>query len=224
MCLDYNKIEIETIKRKIVGKVTDLSKTIFRIDPLLEDLPQVSRSASALQSIKISHGSWIEQSLKVFIRAIPGWESEINVKLSVKGKITEIDNIAYNSSTNTVVLWECKRQWETLDNDKVNIVSQRFKFLETHKTQLEAEILRNIGIKPKTIDMVVFNCWGKSKDWPKDVKEYTIYCRDEIGQLFGPCLWECIQFHKEYIIHTMSDLLGLEKNNNLEGNPFFKSL
>ena len=107
MCLDYNKVEIETIKRKIVGTLTELSKREFKIDPLFEASPKISIAASSMHSIKISHGTWIEESLKDFIRAVPNWGSEIKVKLSIKGKITEIDNIAYNTLTNSVVLWEC---------------------------------------------------------------------------------------------------------------------
>ena len=54
------------------------------------------------------------------------------------------------------------------------------------------------------------------------MKEYKIYCRDEIGDLFGPCIWECIEFHRDFIIQTMSDLFGLHKNNTLDNNPFYK--
>lgn len=221
MCLDYNKIEIETIRRKITEKVNDLNKKDFRTDPLLEASPDLSKLVKSIHSMAISHGTWIEESLRDFVRAIPDWQSEIKVRLSVKSKITEIDNIAYNSATGKVVLWECKRFWETLDGPAKLEVSDRFNFLEANKPQLEAELSKIIGKTPNAVDMVVFNCWGKERKWPKGMKTYKIYCRDEISDLFGPCIWECIEFHRDYITQTMSDLFGLQKNNTLDDNPFY---
>ena len=222
MCLDYNKIEMETIRRKITEKVYDLNKKDFRIDPLLEVAPDLSKLVKSIHSMAISHGTWIEESLRDFVRAIPDWQSEIKVRLSVKSKITEIDNIAYNSTSGKVVLWERKRFWDTLDNPAKVAVSDRFEFLEANKQLLETELSNIIGATPKSVDMVVFNCWGKDKKWPKGMKEYKIYCRDEISELFGPCIWECIEFHRDYITQTMSDVFGLNKKNNLDNNPFYK--
>jgi len=222
VCLDYNKIEMETIRRKITEKVYDLNKKDFRIDPLLEVAPDLSKLVKSIHSMAISHGTWIEESLRDFVRAIPDWQSEIKVRLSVKSKITEIDNIAYNSTSGKVVLWECKRFWDTLDDPAKVAVSDRFEFLEANKQLLETELSNIIGATPKSVDMVVFNCWGKDKKWPKGMKEYKIYCRDEISELFGPCIWECIEFHRDYITQTMSDVFGLNKKNNLDNNPFYK--
>jgi hypothetical protein len=167
MCLDYNKIEIETIRRKVTKKFNDLNKRDFRTDPLLEASPDLNKLVKSMHSMAISHGTWIEESLRDFVRAIPDWQSEIKVRLPVKSKITEIDNIAYNSATGKVVLWECKRFWETLDDPAKIEVSDRFDFLEAHKPQLEAELSKIIGAIPKAVDMVVFNCWGKDRTWPQ---------------------------------------------------------
>ena len=156
MCLDYNKIEIKTIRRKITEKVYDLNKKDFRIDPLLETSPDFSKLVKSMHSMAISNSTWIEESLRQFARAIPAWESEIKVRLSVKSKITEIDNIAYNSATGKVVLWECKRFWETLDVPAIKAVSDRFEFLEANKPQLETELSKIIGATPIAVDMVVF--------------------------------------------------------------------
>jgi hypothetical protein len=222
MCLDYNKIEMDEILREISEAIKKKQKTKYEVDPLLEGQPDLSRSMSILHGIKVSHGTWIEKSMADFIRAIPDWGSKIKVKLNIGGDVMEIDNIAYNQKSNKVIIWECKRRWETVDPVKRGLVHERFDKLVANKTTLDAELQKEFGIKPNSIDFFVFNCWGEDKSWPKGRTGYEIFCREELGKIFGSCLWDCLRFHRDYIAHAAVEYIGLDLGIKKQGNPFFE--
>lgn len=134
----------------------------------------------------------------------------------------EIDNIAYNQQSNKVIIWECKRKWETVDNIKRELVHERFDKLAANKTTLHAELQKEFGIKPNSIDFFVFNCWGKDKSWPKGYTGYEIFCREEFGKIFGSCLWDCLRFHRDYCAHAALEYIGLDLGIKKQGNPFFE--
>lgn len=224
MCLDYNRVEMDVINRKIREKIGDLGEKAFKIDPLFEADPNLSHLKSAMHSLTISHGKWIEDSLRDFITAIPDWGADARVRLTINGETIEIDNIAFNQSTGQVVLWEIKRRWENLDGPAQRDTKGRFDELQLNKAQLTNELKNKLKSSPTAIDMAVFNCWGTQKTWMDKYKcAYPIYCRDEIGSIFGSCLWDCIVYHRDFISSLVSDLFNLPNNiKEEEGNPFAK--
>lgn len=223
MCLDYHKVEISNIIKVIDNYFYKKSKEKFKVDPLLENHEDVSKTKTILNSLFIKHGTWIEDSLTDWIRAIPNWEADCRLNIKIAGVTKQIDNIAFNKKTKKLIIFECKRIWENQDSTKQLSVTENLDIYKKNEDEIIKILEKKIKFKPNKIEMIIFNAWGTSKKFKNSKStKHKVICRDEIGKIFGKCLWIFIIYHKDYVVSLFERFSDLPATKDLDNNPIYQ--
>ena len=204
MCLQLNHSEAILFRDRaldIEKKANEAVKNA-RCDPLLVKTPLLSRITTAVRSMQIQHGYLIEDALIFAINKLNNWRAE-KERVQVGGVSFEVDCIAYNSTRNLLYAFECKRG-NSITYDK-NAIESR---LQTIESGLPA-YASSKGLKAPLIKIFVLSFYGSFWENPM----YLIYTKDQIAELFEPCLLVFFKMYLEYIRKVTMERCKAEFNN-----------
>lgn len=173
MCVDFEKIDLDRLERKMREDVKETS------DPIFGDRPLDVRQWSTYPKW---HGLLINKTLLEFIRAAPGWEGELEYKFVTNKRKKFVDNLVFNKSKEIVVLIECKRDLDQAKGGAQDNIELYEKLTKNHKK----DILKEIGIDPHSgeVHFCVFDAYGpRIKEW-----NFSVIYQEQLGQLFGSCM------------------------------------
>ena len=188
MCLDFKKIDIDRVSKKM----RDIPEP--SIDPIFGSKPLIPQLWSSLPKW---HGNLITASLLEFIRATPGWEGrkEFQFLPNKKTKKMFFDNLVINRSLNLGIVIECKRSLDTQPDDAITRIKGYQQTIALHQN----ELLRACKLKqPASVVFCVFDAYGprqKSFNFP------IIYPED-LKTIFGSCVFGAWKgFEKTFAEH-----------------------
>lgn len=179
MCLRLRHAEAVLWKREGLS----LFEAAFRdarkmdVDPLLGGAPRLSRLVSAIDSAKKRHGLLIERALMNAINMVPGWTAE-KIRVPTGRRRREVDCVAFDVSTNSLYLFECKRGHGELDRNAQRELDRRLEDLIVYAPfHLAAR-----GWTATTTRAFILSFYGRT--WRS---RHEILDMDSASSVFPPC-------------------------------------
>lgn len=190
MCLKLRYQEARLWNQRAHQMVAGAVAAGIPTDPLLMAAPRLSEVVSVVDSVKKRHGPLIEDALIAAINGVQGWVAEKS-KVPRPGKgYYKPDCIAVNQSTKTAYVFECKRNYGSLDAPAKREADER---------------LDEIG--------VLFPAYAASRGWPAMTpslfilsfygtapgSKHPVYDRNSASALFPSCV---VRFARDFISYT----------------------
>ena len=151
MCINFNEEDISEIRRNIRNMF--ISKTNEK-DPILGFKPRKHREH---ESFTRNHGRQIQKTLLNIIRASPGWEGGIELKINE----TKLDNYAVNHSKKAIIILECKRNVAKQDGDLRRQLDRYRDIIENHLDKIFSALKLKPGCGYEAY-LGVFDAYGAS--------------------------------------------------------------
>ena len=170
-------------------------------DVLLGDHP-AAIIASQKQSIAIWHGQRIERHLADWINKVTNWSAKVRERITLSGRVYEIDNLAWNPRLNVVLAVEAKRVWANQNAANKEIVKSRNKrYMDPSNS---AAIAASVGQRSSDFRYFVFDVYGTTASGNNGLPTIA---GDKIANVFNPPFAAYVEWERQVIANTIFERL-----------------
>ena len=165
-------------------------------DPLLRTNHQLSSVVSEIDGVKKRHGTLLSRALVYAISKTPGWKSHRGRIPLATGK-TALGCLAFESSTGTLCIFDCRRGHGKFDKDTKNATDKRLQSIESNIYSFVGQRFRWPIISKKPF---ILSLYGNT--WPSS---YSIYSEKDISALFAPSTGIFMKRYMKYVEYKITD-------------------
>jgi hypothetical protein len=176
-------------------------------DVLLGNHP-VCVFASQKQGIASWHGTRIENHLADWICKVPYWTAKARERISIGGRVHEIDNLAWNSQLDLVVAVEAKRVWANQDKaSKEDVRRKNRLYMDPANSPI---ITSRVSQFHAAFRHFVFDAYGKTR---KGKDGLPVIAGDEIEHVFDRTFASYIEWERQVMANAFFKELDPDSQN-----------
>ena len=165
-------------------------------DPLLKKCRQISSFVSGVDGVKKRHGGLLSDALIYAIKKTPGWKAHRGQLSVVKGK-SPLGCLAFDSTTGSLFIFDCRRGHGNFDKDTKKAINERLKLINGHA---KSYVKKKFGWSMKSKYAFILSLYGNT--WPAS---YPIHSIKDISRIFAPCIGTFVKMYTTYVEYKVTD-------------------